>query len=154
MDKVPLFGYSKGNDSFGDAKGNDSLDNRREFFFDYSSSISDIDVFHDTLPPQYYDDFFDVTSLCLPELSVNCAYHTSYDVTGDVCPSLAPCSSPKDLLATCMAPVDLLYPSIDSFLVIFDSDASLSISFEKSEFVGHICPFNNWLGGLANGLKI
>ena len=28
MDKVPLLGNSKGNDSFGDAKGNVSLDNR------------------------------------------------------------------------------------------------------------------------------
>ena len=134
MDKAPLLGDEKNNDSFGDAKGNDSFDNRGEFSFDCSSSISDMDVFHDALPPQHYDDFFDVNSLCLPEVSVNYVYHTSYDVTRDVCPFFAPCPIPKRLLATFMAPVDLFYPSTDSFPVIFDSGASLAISFDKFDF--------------------
>ena len=53
-----------------------------------------------------------------------------------------------------MAPVDLLYPSTSSFPIIFDSGASLAITFDRSDFVGPIRPLSSHLGGLASGLAI
>ncbi len=41
-----------------------------------------------------------------------------------------------------------------SFPVIFDSGASLSISPDKSDFVGHIQSLNLKLGGMARGMNI
>ena len=41
-----------------------------------------------------------------------------------------------------------------SFPVIFDSGTSLSISPNKSDFVGRIQPLNLKLGGMARGVNI
>ena len=41
-----------------------------------------------------------------------------------------------------------------SFPVVFDSGASLSISPDKSDFVGHIQPLNLKLGEMARGMNI
>ena len=54
-----------------------------------------------------------------------------------------------------MGEVNLVDSNASTFPVIFDSGASLAISFNESDFIGSIRPLDNHqLGGLANGLKI
>ena len=107
-----------------------------------------------SLIPQ--NDILDVSSICLPETTVQCDYHTSYDVTLDTTPAPTLSPTPQGLIATALGYVNLKYScAISSFPVIFDSGASLAITFDESDFVGAIRPLSNqYLGGLANGLEI
>ena len=107
-------------------------------------------------PPSFLDQLFDISSLVLPEITIQCDHHTSYDVVPSSNASKSSIDlSSKGLIAASMRPIDLFYPSTTSFPVIFDSGASLAISFAKSNFVGPIRPLEGQsLGGLANGLSI
>ena len=127
-----------------------------EYFFDCVPSLECLDQVDHSLPSLLLRDPFDISCICLPETSVNCNYHTHRDVTLDVNPHLELAPSPKALIAATMGQVNLSYgPSSSGFPVIFDTGASLAITFEKSDFVGPIRPlFNHCLGGLANGLNI
>ena len=66
--------------------------------------------------------------------------------------------SPRAFLSLELGRVDLLLPDMSSstsFTVIFDTGASLAITFNKDDFVGPIRLLDNQkLGGLANGLII
>ena len=95
--------------------------------------------------------------ICFPKYSVNYDFHIYNELTLDVssnCPALN--ISGADVVASCMTNVNLLYNSMkDSFSIIFDTGASLAISFDKQYFVGPIMPLSNHrFGGLANGLDI
>ena len=128
------------------------------YFFDCFSSMTAMDSFNTVTPcsltPQ--NDIFDVKNICLPEATVQCDHHTSYDVTLDTFPVPALSPTPQSLIATALGDVNLKYScAISSFPVIFDSGASLAITFDRSDFVGTIRPLSNqYLGGLANGLEI
>ena len=126
----------------------------QQFYFDAVSSPLPLAIFHDTVPPSYYDQLLDFSAISLPEITVQCDHHTSYDVTLDVRPCSGASLSPRGLVTASIAPVDLLYPSTSSFPIIFDSGASLAITFDRSDFVGPIRPLSSHLGGLASGLAI
>ena len=101
-------------------------------FFDSVSNVVDLPAF---LPPHLSvtaNDVFNVSDICLPEIVVNCDFHMYKDVTLDVGHDFSPCLSHKVCIATDMGSVDLMYRDPHSdFSVIFDSDASLAILFDK-----------------------
>ena len=102
------------------------------------------------------NDVFNISDICLPEVSVNYDFHTYKVVTLDVGHNSGPCLSPKACIATTMESVDLVYRDPNSyFSVIFDSGASLGISFDKNNFVGPIRPLpNHKLGGFVNNMEV
>ena len=99
------------------------------------------------IPP----DIFDIFSLCLLEHTLDFDFHTYLDVTShEISRDLAACMV-ADLSCVNLLPVDatVIFP------MIFDSGASLAISFVKEDFVGPIHPLKNrQLGGLTNRLNI
>ena len=99
-----------------------------------------------------YPDIFNLSSICLPEMTVRFDHHTMH--TSVLPMPAAPCH--QGLIATAMGQVDLQYScDTTSFPVIFDSGASLAITPNRGDFVGPIRPLTNQsLGGLANGLRI
>mgnify|MGYP004204804165 CR=1 FL=1 len=102
-------------------------------------------------------DVFDMESICLLESSVNCNFHTHRYVTLDVSPTPSSLRiSATAFIYFSLENVHLLYNKCqDSFPVIFDTGASLAISFDKNDFVGNIRPLTNHrLEGLANELTI
>ena len=113
------------------------------------------DCFPSMIAMKYFDesfnlfplknDIFNMSTLCLPEKIVRCAYHTSYDVVPSPVQNLDP--TPKGLIGASMGTVDLLYQCDNtSFPVVFDSGDSLAITMYKSDFVGPIRPLTNyWL---------
>ena len=124
------------------------------YFCNCFSSMEAMDLFDLSLTPTPVPNgIFDMSDCCLPEVTVRCDHHTSFDVVPSSVQAYDP--SPKGLIGASMGTVDLLYKCDNtSFPVVFDSGASLAISMYASDFVGPIRPLNRTLGGLANGLDI
>ena len=130
-----------------------------EYELDYfDCEVEEHECFYDSLsvPMISSPDYFDISSICLPEIEVNCAHHTHADIS-PVLP--LPSLSTAAFNATCMGDVNLYLNGVTGpsapFKVIFDTGASLAISPDKNDFVGPISPLSGLtLGGLANGLNI
>ena len=125
------------------------------FFYSVSQMI-DLPVIIPSHSSFGNDDVFNISDICLLEISVDCDFHTYKDVTLDVAHNPSPYLSTKECLATSMKSVDLMYRNPNSgFSIIFDTGASLGISFDNKYFVGPIRPLSNHnLGGLSGGMEI
>ena len=103
-------------------------------------------------------DVFNMESIYLPKLFVNCNFHTHRDVTLDMSPTPPSLStSAAVFIASSLETLYLLHNKCqDSFPIIFDTGASLAVHFfDKNDFVCNIRPLaNHRLGGLANRLNI
>ena len=125
-------------------------------FFDFFKAEDDA-LFFDVLPHPVSTswDIFAAFDICLPEVDINCEVHTYKYFTLDMSTKFpAPLSSAYH--AVFMGLMYLMYTyTYSSFPIIFDTGASLIISFNNNHFVGPICSlYDHKLCGLANGLDI
>ena len=115
----------------------------KPYFFDFFSLEEEASLYApNSSIPSSLNDILDIDSICLPEYSVNCNFHTYKDATLDIsssCPALS--TSGAAFIDSIIANVSLLYNSVkDSFSMIFDTGASLFIQFDKNDFAGPVKP--------------